>query len=112
MASMLLFPGRNSIDTFRPSDHPTGRHKARVLASALGIHRADWQYLAAQLAAAATASAVSAVRETAWGLSYEIQSLMDGLNGRSHSVVSIWFVPRNPKADPAPRLVTCYVAIP
>ncbi len=93
-------------------DHPTGRHKARVFASALGIHAVDWQYLADQLAKAAAGSLVVAIRESAWGLSYEVESLVDGLNGRSHPVISIWFVARDPGADSVPRLITCYVAIP
>ncbi len=93
------------------TDHPTGRHKARVFASALGIHDADWRYLAEQLTAAAANSPVVAVRESAWGRSYEVESLVDGLNGRSLPVVSIWFIDRNLSAA-LPRLVTCYVAIP
>ena len=93
-------------------DHPTGRHKARVFAAALGIHDVDWPYLADQLTKAAASAPVVAIRESAWGLSYEVESLVDGLNGRSHPVISIWFAARDPSGDPDPRLITCYVAIP
>ena len=93
-------------------DHPTGRHKASVFADALGIHDVDWEYLADQLTKAAAGSSVVVIRESAWGLSYEVESLVHGLNGRSQPVISIWFAARDPSGESAPRLITCYVAIP
>jgi hypothetical protein len=84
-------------------DHPTSRHKVRVFACALGIHDVDWQ----------TSRTSARVRPRALGgLSCEIESLVDGLNGRSHPVVSIWFVSSDPADGRLPRLVTRDLAIP
>lgn len=86
--------------------HEVGRHKARVFASALGIEQRDWQYLRDQLLTAVVDVPASGVRQTAWGSLYEVVVAVDGLNGETRQVVTVWLV----AGDAPPRLVTAYFA--
>jgi filamentous hemagglutinin len=86
--------------------HEIGRHKARVFASVLGIQRRDWQYLGDQLRAAVVDAPVRSTRETSWGSLYEVVVAVDGLNGQTRQVATVWLV----AGDEPPRLVTAYVA--
>src|SRR5262249_50622043 len=53
-------------------DHPLGRHKARVFASALGIRRQDWRYLHDQILSALPEAPVRSTRITPFGVTYEV----------------------------------------
>ena len=86
-------------------EHDVGRHKARVFASALGIRRRDWEYLRDQLRAAVVDATVGTVRETPWGRLSEVVLPVEGLNGQTRRVVTVWLV----ADDQPPRLVTAYV---
>ena len=89
-------------------DHPRGRHKARVFRSALGIGSGDWRYLHDQLLAAVVGTPVRATRITPFGVLYDVVVLIDGLNGATYPVATVWLVER----DGAPRLVSTWVDIP
>jgi hypothetical protein len=91
------------------SEHPEGRHKARVFASALGIGRDDWEYLREEIAMKLPAARVSAVRESAYGFLYEVPMLVEGLNGATAEVITAWFLK---KESDVPRLVSTYVNTP
>lgn len=86
--------------------HEIGRHKARVFASALGIQQRDWQYLGDQLRTAVVDAPASSIRETSWGSLYEVVVAVEGLNGQTGQVATVWLV----AGDEPPRLVTAYVA--
>lgn len=86
--------------------HEVGRHKARVFASALGIHQRDWEYLRDRLEAAVVDASVSSVRETPWGELYEVLFAVEGLNRQTRRVMTVWLVAPD---DEPPRLVTAYV---
>ena len=86
--------------------HEVGRHKARVFASALGIQQRDWQYLRDQLQTAVVDAPVGGVRETSRGSLHEVVVAVDGLNGQTRRVMTVWLV----AGDEPPRLVTAYVA--
>lgn len=88
--------------------HPRGRHKARVLSSALGIERTDWRYLRDQLIEGIVEAAVLGTRITPFGVLYEVMVLVDGLNGATAPVAAIWIV----EDDRRPRLVSTWVDIP
>jgi hypothetical protein len=90
------------------SEHPTGRHKARVFASALGIGRGDWPFLRAQIVDRVPRSPVTAIRpKPPHGVEYEVRIEIDGLNGETHPIVTGWLV-----ADAGvPRLLTAYVEL-
>jgi filamentous hemagglutinin len=86
--------------------HEIGRHKARVFAAALGIHRSDWEYLRDRLKAGILDAPVTSVRETQLGRLYEALVPVEGLNGQTRRVMTVWLVaPGEP-----PRFVTGYVA--
>lgn len=87
-------------------EHEVGRHKARVFASALGIRQRDWEYLRDQLQAAVVDAPLSSVQETPWGRLYELVLTVDGRNGQTRRVVTIWLA----AGEETPRLVTAYVA--
>lgn len=74
-------------------EHPTGRRKARVFASALGISRDDWRYLRDEIAGKLPTASVAAVRESPYGFLYELPMLLEGLNGATEEVITAWFVP-------------------
>ncbi|MEA2222580.1 MAG: hypothetical protein QOH83_956, partial [Solirubrobacteraceae bacterium] len=76
-------------------DHPRGRHKARVFRSALGIGSGDWRYLHDQLLAAVVGAPVRAKRITPFGVLYDVVVLIDGLNGSTYPVATVWLVERD-----------------
>ena len=86
--------------------HEVGRHKARVFAAALGIHRGDWEYLRDRITEGIVAAPVSAGRETPWGRLYEAVIPVEGLNGETRRVMTVWLVAST--GEP-PRFVTGYV---
>ena len=88
--------------------HPRGRHKARVFSAALAIRQADWRYLHDQLAAGVVNAPVRGTRITAFGVLYEVVVLVDGLNGATAPVATIWIV----EGTRPPRLVSTWVDIP
>jgi hypothetical protein len=89
-------------------NHPTGRHKARVFASALGIGATEWVFLRDQILDRVAGSPVMAIRPRApYGLEYEVRIEIDGLNGETHSVITGWLLSN----DDPPRLLTAYVEV-
>jgi hypothetical protein len=107
-ADEALVPPAKLRDYALDPDHPTGRHKARVFASELGIRQQDWRYLADQIVTRVRTTPVSRIDVDAYGTRYEIIVSVDGLNGATVPVVSAWFVPHDPPERP-PRLVSTYV---
>jgi hypothetical protein len=89
-------------------DHPRGRHKARVFASALGIRKQDWRYLHDQILEALATSPVRSTRITPFGVAYEVVISIDGLNGATHPVVTTWII----ESEGPPRLTSTWVDIP
>lgn len=87
------------------SEHPRGKHKARVFASALGFTAENADELrVALLTAAATVDAQSAGSDR-FGDRYVIESEMHGPRGAA-VVRSSWIVRRGEKS---PRLTSCFV---
>ncbi len=91
------------------SVHPTGRHKARVFVSVLGIDQDGWIYLRDQILERVGESPVTAIRpKPPWGSEYEVRITVDGLNGVTHPVITGWLIPNTGP----PRLITAYVELP
>lgn len=87
------------------ASHPRGRHKARVFAEALGIVRADAQWLRqAILDGLAGTDAVLQERNN-YGQRWRVDVLLTRQN-RGAVVRTIWIVEGN---DGAPRFITCWV---
>lgn len=85
--------------------HRTGRHKARVFKSALGIEREDWMYLRDQILERLPDAEVERHDSTQHGDQYRVVLRIDGLNGETHPVKVRWRVP----PGRAPCLVTAWV---
>ncbi len=88
--------------------HPRGRHKGAVFASALGIRQADWHYLHEQLLEGVVEAPVRGTRITPFAVLYDLVVMIDGLNGATSPVATVWLV----VGDRAPRLVSTWVDIP
>lgn len=86
-------------------EHPRGKHKARVFATALGFTAENADELrAALLRAAATADAQPAGSDR-FGDRYVLEFEMEGPQGKG-IVRSTWIVRRG---ESAPRLTSCFV---
>jgi hypothetical protein len=101
-------PDGKLVDYALDPQHPRGRHKARVFGSALGIGRADAPFLRDRLVEGVIESPVRGTRVTPFGVLYEVVVLVDGLNGATAPVATIWIV----EDDRPPRLVSTWVEIP
>ncbi len=89
--------------------HPTGRHKARVFESALGITASDWALLRDQILELVATRPVTAIRpKPPYGIEYEVRIDVDGINGQTHPVITGWLV----AGEEPPRLLTAYVDLP
>jgi hypothetical protein len=63
-----------------------------VFRSALGFRQADWRYLRDQLVAAVVDAPVRGTRITPFGVLYDVVVLIDGLNGSTQPVATVWLV--------------------
>jgi uncharacterized protein len=90
-------------------EHKYGKHKARVFLSALGIGRANWEYLHDQIVNRVEDAEVSEVRAGKYGVRYSVPMLIEGLNGQTHEVTTGWIVEQE---GAPPRLTTAYVNVP
>jgi hypothetical protein len=79
-----------------------------VFAAALGIRQSDWRYLHEQLLQAVIEGEVRGTRITPHGVLYDVVVLIDGLNGATQRVATIWLVGE----ERPPRLVSTWVDIP
>ena len=79
-----------------------------MFAAALGIGQSDWRYVHEQLLEAILDGEVRGTRITPHGVLYDVVVLIDGLNGATQRVATIWLV----AGDRPPRLVTTWVDIP
>lgn len=86
-------------------DHPRGRHKARVFASALGMDAEQAEELRRALLVAARTEEAKPGGADAYGQRYELDFAMTGPAGNA-IVRSAWMVRRG---EDFPRLTTCYV---
>ncbi|HEX6860951.1 MAG TPA: hypothetical protein VF138_12230 [Caulobacteraceae bacterium] len=102
----VLIDPRKLVDYALSPTHHTGRHKARVFASVLGLTARDAAVLADALRLAAAREEAELIGETAHGAGYRIRSLFR-FKDRSAIIGSGWRVPADGSQT---RLVTVYVA--
>lgn len=86
-------------------EHPRGKHKARVFASALGVTTAHAEMLRSALLEAAASVDVRPTITDQFGERYVLEFQMRGPQGAA-VVVSTWIVLRG---EEQPRLTTCFV---
>jgi hypothetical protein len=87
------------------SDHPRGRHKARVFASALGLSADDAEELQAALLKAARNEDATVADRDEYGQRYAVEFIMHGPGGTAR-VRSSWIIRTD---EDFPRLTSCYV---
>lgn len=87
------------------AEHPRGRHKARLFASALGLTAGDAETLQRALLDATQANEAISTGKDDFGERYTIDFLLRGPVGEA-TIRSLWIVRRD---EQFPRLVTCYV---
>jgi hypothetical protein len=85
--------------------HRTGRHKARIFDSVLGITASNAQILVEALFAAARNGDAKIKDRSSDAIKYEIELDVSGPSG-SARVISGWIVE---EGEDLPRLTTCYV---
>ncbi len=108
-AERAVVPREKLEDYLLNPRHEIGRHKARVFAAALGIGRADWEYLRDRIKGGILNASVTSTRETPYGRLYEVVLPIEGPNGQTRRIMTVWLVRG---ADEPPRLVTGYVVEP
>lgn len=87
-------------------EHPRGRHKARVFASALGIGKDQADELREALLQAAADGDAVATDKDEYGQRFVLDFTMRASDGRSAIVRSSWIILTD---DDLPRLTSCYV---
>lgn len=107
-AREAVIPTEKLVGYALDPEHPRGRHKARVFAAALGLRQRDWRYLHDQILEAVVNGEVRGTRISPHGVLYDVVVLVDGLNGATQRVATIWLV----AGDRPPRLVSTWVDIP
>ena len=85
------------------SNHPVGKHKARVINSVLGYHFENWNVLSDKIFDGIQKTDVSKIVETRFGTKYEIHLTVFGEKGRSLVLRTVWQVD---KGSNIPRLIT------
>ncbi len=86
------------------ADHKRGKSKAALLLS-FGYAPGNWQQLENDLRQYHLTAEVTAVRETLYGLRYEIQAILITPNGRPLQVRTVWQID---KGTEYPRFITLF----
>lgn len=110
--SVVKLPGGDEavVDAAKVCDyllspmHPVGRWKSHFFRS-LGFTQERWPELKAELLALARHGDAEMASITPFGQKYTIRDTIEGLNGRTAALVSIWIVP---KGEVTPRFVTAF----
>jgi Domain of unknown function (DUF6883) len=84
--------------------HPVGRFKARFF-NALGYTADRWQEFEADLRVQHLAQDAEPSESMPDGQLFTIRAILNGRNGQTAIVLSVWFVP---SSGGAPRFVTAY----
>lgn len=93
------------VTDYLPSrSHPTGRGKAAFF-EAFGFDQTAPNRLAEALARHGREREVTATRETAFGISYEVRCAITTPDGRVPCIVSVWMAERDGRSL---RLITAY----
>ena len=87
------------------TEHPRGRHKARMFAAILGFTAQDAEELQRALLSAARTYEAFSIGGDDYGQRYAVDFPMDGPGG-TVAIRSLWIVRHG---ENFPRLITCYV---
>jgi hypothetical protein len=87
------------------TEHPRGRHKARLFSEVLGFAADHAEQLRSTLLEAARMDDAISVGKDDYGQRYAVDSRIQGLSGTA-TVRSLWMIRRG---ENFPRLISCYV---
>ncbi len=85
------------------SNHPVGKHKAKVIRSVLGYHFENWYILSDKIFDAIQTTPVSKIVKTKYGVKYEIPVSVTGTKNRNLVLRTVWQVDNSSNI---PRLIT------
>jgi hypothetical protein len=87
-------------------NHPTGKHKAGPIRSALGFDQVSAALLATKIRTAlAEEPTIRGIKTDTFGVSWHLDLTIHGLNGRTDILRTAWIVNWD-SADPVPRLTS------
>jgi hypothetical protein len=92
------------VDYLLSTTHPDGQTKARFFIG-LGFDPNHWQKLAAALREVGTSNEVSASVQSAYGIRYVVDGVLDTPSNRSPRVRTVWILE---PSNAGPRLITAY----
>ena len=87
------------------SDHPLGKHKARLFDRLLGLTVDHADHLIVALREAATSAQAAPGEADGFGQRYTVDFPITGPNGNTATVRSAWIV----RSGDPPDLVTCFI---
>lgn len=85
------------------SNHPVGKHKAKVIGSVLGYHYENWDILSDKIFDGIQKTEVSKIVNTKYGTKYEIPLSIIGEKERNLTIRTVWQVDKD---SYIPRLIT------
>ena len=88
---------------FLNSNHPVGKHKARVLNSVLGYHYENWQELSNKMFDAVQTANVTKEFVTEYGTKYKVPITIVGRKNKSMVLNTVWQID---KGSNIPRFIT------
>jgi hypothetical protein len=91
-------------DYLLSKSHPVGRFKEPFFAS-LGYSVAEWSRLEQDLLTLAASGDAEPGRESPYGQKYEIRGTLNGPNGKSAPVMTVWIVR---SGNEVPQFVTAF----
>ena len=103
-AHLALVERGKILDYLLNREHRYGASKAQFF-SAFGFTPASWEILAEALREHARQHEVSRIRETVFGLRYEVDGELNAPDGRTPHVRTVWQLDHG---EVAPRLITAY----
>lgn len=103
-ADQAIVDRRKIMDYLLSRRHPDGRSKAAFF-FAFGFRRTRWETLAEALRAHARSGTVTGLTESAYGVRYSVDGVVETPDGRNPHVRTVWVVA---SGDDDPRLVTAH----
>jgi hypothetical protein len=103
-AHLALVEREKILEYLLNREHRYGASKAQFF-SAFGFTLASWETLAQALREHARRHEVSRIRETVFGLRYEVDGELNAPDGRTPRVRTVWQLDHG---EVAPRLITAY----
>ena len=85
------------------SNHPKGKHKAKVINRVLGYHYQNWELLSEKIFDAVQSTEVSRIEKSKFGVKYEVPIYVTGEKRRGMILNTFWQIDNNSNI---PRLIT------